>query len=212
MFFLPNHIDHCRERNQQYVVSNEASFFLQWCEFLISLFLDTATSAVTYCFNFDCFDYFSGGLKFVNEKKHLQLKRGDDAVFDFSFIVDSGETVKEVFFGYDGSKEINQIIAVHTGNLVFNPKLNVFWSNKVDITVDLTSTAKLVLSKVTEKSLFDITFFCKIKYTVGAELIEKKSKIKLEIVCKYSTNEFFLMDSSPRFLQRINRSHIGSLL
>ena len=139
-------------------------------------------------------------MKFVNEKKHLQLKRGDDAVFDFSFIVDSGETVKEVLFGYDGSKEINQIIAVHTGNLTLNPKLNVSWRKKVDITVDLTSTAKLVLSKVTEKPLFDTTFYCNIKYTAGAESKEKKSEIKLEIVCKYSTNEFFLMEFFEFFL------------
>ena len=166
--------------------------------------------AITFCFNFDCCVYISVGLKFVNEKKHLQLKRGDDAVFDFNFIVNSGETVKEVLFGYEESKKINQIIAIYTGDLVFNPKLNVTLRNKIEITVDLTSTAKLVLSKVTEETLFDITFYCKIKYTAHEGSKEKKSEIKLEIVCKYSTNEFFLMGSSPRFLQSINRSHTGS--
>ena len=147
-------------------------------------------SAIAKSFNFDRCVCFSGGLKFVNEKKHLQLKRGNDAVLDFNFIVDSGEAVNEVLFGYQKSKEIKQIIAIQTRDLVFNPKLNVTLRNKIDINADLTSTAKLVLSKVTEKTLFDITFYCNIKYSDLRGSKEKKSEIKLEIVCKYSTNEF----------------------
>ena len=147
----------------------------------------------------------------MNEKKHLQLKRGDDAVLDFNYIVDSnsGEAIEEVLFGYYGSKEIKQIIAIQTEKLVFNPAFNATWKNKIDITADLTSTAKLKLSKVTEETLFDITFYCDLKYAVGAESIVQISKIKLEIVCKYATNEFFFVNSSTISLQSINRSHTG---
>ena len=138
-------------------------------------------------------------MKFVNEEKHLQLKRGDDAVFDFNYIVDSnsGEAIEEVLFGYYGSKEIKQIIAIQTENLVFNPAFNATWKHKIDITADLTSTAKLKLSKVTEETLFDIVFYCEIKYTTSTGLKEKISEIKLEIVCKYATNEFFFVNSPP---------------
>ena len=133
----------------------------------------------------------------MNDKKHIQLKRGDDAVFDFSYIVNhsNGEAVKEVIFGYYEREMFKQIIAVHTKNLNlnFNPTFNTTWKGKINITADVTSTAKLKLRKVVEETLFDITFYCKI--STGWK--EKTSEIKLEIVCKYAINAYFLFNFSP---------------
>ena len=128
---------------------------------------------------------FPGGLKFLKEEEQVQLKRGDDAEFDFNYIVDSnnGEVVTEIVFGYYKTENFKQIIAIQTQNLDFNPSLNVTWKNRMNITADLTSKAELKLTKVTGKTLFDITFYYNIKY--GGEQVEIASKIKLKIVCKY---------------------------
>ena len=145
--------------------------------------------------------YYLARLKFGIKKEHLQLKKGDNAVFDFSYIVDNshGEALKDVVFGYYENGDSKQIIAIQTENLFFNPGFNVTWKNKTDVTADLTSTAKLKLSKVTEETLFDIVFYREITYTTSTGLKEKKSEIKLEIVCKYATNESFLFNSSGLF-------------
>ena len=129
------------------------------------------------------------------------MKKGDNVVFDFSYMVDNshGEALKDVVFGYYENGDSKQIIAIQTENLFFNPGFNVTWKNKTDVTADLTSTAKLKLSKVTEETLFDIVFYCEITYTTSTGLKEKKSEIKLEIVCKYATNESFLFNSSGLF-------------
>ena len=131
---------------------------------------------------------FRGGLKFLKEEEHLQLKRGDDAKFDFNYIVDSnnGEVVTEIVFGYYKTENFKQIIAIQTQNLDFNPSVNVTWKDRINITANLTSKAELKLTKVTDKTLFDITFYCNIKY--GGGQVEIVSKIKLEIVCKYPVN------------------------
>ena len=131
---------------------------------------------------------FPSGLKFLKEEEHLQLKRGDDAEFDFNYIVDSnnGEVVTEIVFGYYKTENFKQIIAIQTQNLDFNPSLNVTWKNRINITADLTSKTELKMTKVTGKTLFDITFYCNIK--CGGEQVEIASKIKLKIVCKYPVN------------------------
>ena len=140
---------------------------------------------------------FLVGLKFVNDQEHLQLKKGDDAVFDFSYIVNSSnrEVVTEVVFGYYKREESKTIIAIQGENLTFNPTFNATWKSKIDITADLISTAKLRLRDVLEKTLFDITFYCGIKYESTEGSVEKPSKIKLEIVCKCTTNGYFLLNS-----------------
>ena len=127
-------------------------------------------------------------MKFLKEEEHLQLKRGDDAEFDFNYIVDSnnGEVVTEIVFGYYRTENFKQIIAVQKKNLDFNPSLNVTWKDRINIAANLTSKAELKLTKVTEKTLFDITFYCSIKFDGGQA--EIASKIKLEIVCKYPVN------------------------
>ena len=142
---------------------------------------------------------FPGGLKFLKEEEHLQLKRGDDAKFDFNYIVDSnnGEVVTEIVFGYYKTENFKQIIAIQTQNLDFNPSVNVTWKDRINITANLTSKAELKLTKVTDKTLFDITFYCNIKY--GGGQVEIVSKIKLEIVCKYPVNWILLIDLSPDF-------------
>ena len=127
-------------------------------------------------------------MKFLKEEEHLQLKRGDDAKFDFNYIVDSnnGEVVTEIVFGYYKTENFKQIIAIQTQNLDFNPSVNVTWKDRINITANLTSKAELKLTKVTDKTLFDITFYCNIKY--GGGQVEIASKIKLEIICKYPVN------------------------
>ena len=142
---------------------------------------------------------FPGGLKFLKEEEQVQLKRGDDAEFDFNYLVDSnnGEVVTEIVFGYYTTENFKQIIAIRTQNLDFNPSLNVTWKDRINITADLTSKAELKLTKVTDKTLFDITFYCNIKY--GGGQVEIASKIKLEIVCKYPVNWILLIDLSPDF-------------
>ena len=142
---------------------------------------------------------FPGGLKFLKEEEHLQLKRRDDAKFDFNYIVDSnnGEVVTEIVFGYYKTENFKQIIAIQTQNLDFNPSVNVTWKDRINITANLTSKAELKLTKVTDKTLFDITFYCNIKY--GGGQVEIVSKIKLEIVCKYPVNWILLINLSPDF-------------
>lgn len=134
----------------------------------------------------------------MNKEKHLQLKIGDDAVLNFNYIVDSnnGEAVTEVIFGYYGREKVQQIIAIQGENLTLNPKLNVTWKSKINIIADLTSVAELNLTKVTEKSLFDITFYCDIRYYRPKESRSKSLDIKLEIVCKYATHDFCLSTPS----------------
>ena len=141
--------------------------------------------------------YYLAGLKFGIKKEHLQLKKGDNAVSDFSYIVDNnhGEAVKYVVFGYYENEDSKQIIAIQTENLFFNPGFNATQKYKTDVTAYLTSTAKLKLSKVTEETLFHIVFYCEITYTTSTGLKEKKSEIKLESVCKYATNGSFLFNS-----------------
>lgn len=62
--------------------------------------------------------FFLAGLKFSNEKKHLQLKKGDDALFDFSYIVNNSnrEAVKEMVFVHYEREDSKQIIAVQREN------------------------------------------------------------------------------------------------
>ena len=129
------------------------------------------------------------------------MKKGDNAVFDFSYIVDNihGEELKDVVFEYYENGDSKQIIAIQTENLFFNPGFNATWKNNTDFAADLTSTGKLKLSKVTEETLFDIVFYCEITYATSTGLKEKKSEIKLEIVCKYATNGSFLFNSSGLF-------------
>ena len=105
------------------------------------------------------------------------MKKGDNAVFDFSYIVDNshGEALKEVVFGYYKNGDSKQTIAIQTENLVFNPGFNATWKNKTDVTAHLTSTAKLKLSKVTEETLFDIVFYCERTCTTSTGLKEKKN-------------------------------------
>ena len=128
------------------------------------------------------------------------MKKGDNAVFDFSYIVDNshGEALKYVVFGYYENEDSKQIIAIQTENLFFNPGFNATWKNNTGFTADLTSTGKLKLSKVTEETLFDIVFYCEITYATSKGLKEK-SEIKLETVCKYAANGSFLFNSSGLF-------------
>ena len=128
------------------------------------------------------------------------MKKSDNAVFDFSYIVDNihGEALKDVVFGYYENGNSKQIIAIQTENLFFNPGFNATWKNNTGFTADLTSTGKLKLSKVTEETLFDIVFYCEITYATS-KVLKEKSEIKLETVCKYATNGSFLFNSSGLF-------------
>ena len=128
------------------------------------------------------------------------MKKGDNVVFDFSYMVDNshGEALKDVVFGYYENGDSKQIIAIQTENLFLNPGFIATRKNKTDATADLTSTAKLKLSKVTEETLFDIVFYCEITYATSKGLKEK-SEIKLETVCKYAANGSFLFNSSGLF-------------
>ena len=104
------------------------------------------------------------------------MKKGDNVVFDFSYMVDNshGEALKDVVFGYYENGDSKQIIAIQTENLFLNPGFIATWKNKTDVTADLTSTAKLKLSKVTEETLFDIVFYCERTCTTSTGLKEKK--------------------------------------
>ena len=128
------------------------------------------------------------------------MKKSDNAVFDFSYIVDNihGEALKDVVFGYYENGNSKQIIAIQTENLFFNPGFNATWKNNTGFTADLTSTGKLKLSKVTEETLFDIVFYCEITYATS-KVLKEKSEIKLETVCKYATNGSVLFNSSGLF-------------
>ena len=99
------------------------------------------------------------------------MKRGDDAEFDFIYIVDSnnGEVVTEIVFGHYKTENFKQIIAIQTQNMDFHPSLNVTWKDRINIIPDLTSKAELKLTKVTAKTLFDITFYCNINTVVDKQ-------------------------------------------
>ena len=104
------------------------------------------------------------------------MKKGDNVVFDFSYMVDNshGEALKDVVFGYYENGDSKQIIAIQTENLFLNTGFIATWKNKTDVTADLTSTVKLKLSKVTEETLFDIVFYCERTCTTSTGLKEKK--------------------------------------
>lgn len=142
---------------------------------------------------------YSAGLKFLKNEKNLKLNSGDDAAFNFNYIVDNnhGEAAREVMFWFYKRNNLKQIIAIQIETLFFNPALNLTWSYKIDIKADLTSTAKLKLTEVTEEALSGITFFCNIKYkSQGFAMEETTLEIKLEIVCKYSRNKVCLIQTS----------------
>ena len=98
----------------------------------------------------------------MNNQNNLQIKIGDDAVFYFTYMVysNNGLAVREVIFGYYKREHLKQTTALQRENLVFNPKLNVSWRPKINITADLNSVAEVKLINAAEKDLFNIKFYC----------------------------------------------------
>lgn len=129
----------------------------------------------------------------MNNQNNLQIKIGDDAVFYFTYMVysNNGLAVREVIFGYYKREHLKQTTALQRENLVFNPKLNVSWRPKINITADLNSVAEVKLTNAAEKDLFNITFYCSLKYDSAKGSGVKTTKIKLDVVCKYTKIRLF---------------------